>query len=132
MQQKICGFIDIINWKFFFPTTDKFWGTYLDYRPNICYRFFMVGGEIQQRIEEFSAEWYLIRYAIIATSRSVDKLLKNPREMHPNEEIIFPKSKKTDLAENHEKMMHEYESKNDRPVLGKKNFQKSAIRKNIV
>ena len=49
--------------------------------------------------------------------------------MHQNEEIIFPKSKKTDLAENHEKMMHEYESKNDRPVLGKKNFQKSAIRK---
>ena len=60
-----------------------------------------LGGEIPQRIEEFSAEWYLIRYEIIATSGSVDKLLQDPREMHQNEEIIFPKSKKADLAENH-------------------------------
>ena len=84
----------------------------------------MLGGEIPQRIEEFSAEWYLIRYEIIATSGSVDKLLQNPSEMHQNEEIIFPKSKKADLAENPEKMMHEYESKNDRPVVGKKKLYK--------
>ena len=49
--------------------------------------------------------------------------------MHQHEEIIFPKSKKADLAENHEKMMHEYESKNDRPVVGKKNFTKLPIHK---